>query len=228
MEKRRIGVVIVAGGKGLRMGGTIPKQFAIVGGEPILARTINAFAKALPEAETVVVLPEESIPFWNNLKARFQVAKHKITAGGEQRYHSVKNGIEALESDPEIIAIQDGVRPFGSAEMIRRCIDCAAENGSAIPVVEPVDSFRIEENGESRPVDRSLLRMIQTPQCFRAELIKGAYSMPYSDSFTDDATVIEAAGHRVCLCEGERTNIKITRPADLSIAEAILESTEEQ
>ncbi len=204
------------------MGGSIPKQFAIVGGEPLLTRTVNNFAAALPTAKLVVVLPAGQADFWRNLSARFPVAKHMLAEGGKERFHSVKNGLAALDGmELDLIAVQDGVRPFASAEMIRRAVDCAKENGTAIPVVRPVDSFRRIEGDGSIPEDRSSLRIIQTPQVFDAEMLRKAYDTAYDKAFTDDASVVEHAGHRITLCEGERTNIKITTPEDIVFAEAI-------
>ena len=222
MEQQQIGVVIVAGGSGSRMGGSLPKQFALVGGEPILVKTINNFAKAFAGAKIIVVLPAAQIDFWKNYSARFRVARHKIVEGGEQRFHSVKNGIEALTDYVDLIAIQDGVRPFASVEMLRATAKCAAEYGSAIPVVDAVDSFRVVTNQGSEIIDRSKLRVVQTPQIFEAGLIRAAYDTLYSEQFTDDASVVEATTpHRVRLCNGERTNIKITTPDDMVLAEAI-------
>jgi len=149
----RTGVIIVAGGSGSRAGGARPKQFRFLGGMPVLARTINTFAAALPGAEIVAVLPEQHIGFWKNLSARFDVAEHKIAAGGAERFHSVRNGLAALTSDPGLIAVQDGVRPLGSVAMIRRVAEAAAKHGAAIPVVEPVDSFR-ETDGEADAAGR--------------------------------------------------------------------------
>lgn len=247
----RTGVIIVAGGSGRRVGGSIPKQFRLLGGMPVLARTINRFAEALPGAEIVVVLPGEHIAFWRDLAARFDVAKHSVAAGGSERFHSVKHGIDALKSDPELIAVQDGVRPLASPEMIRGVVRCAELHGAAIPVVEPVDSFReteeeAEEGKEGRNgngacagddtasaaagshiVDRRRLRIVQTPQVFRAEWLRGAYALPYRETFTDDASVVEAAGHAIRLASGERENIKITTPADFLIAEALIAAREE-
>lgn len=226
MDEIKIGIVIVAGGSGTRMGGTIPKQFAIVGGEPILVRTINNFAKAFPTAKIIVVLPAAQTDFWKNLSARFKVARHSIVVGGKERFHSVKNGIEAMSDAVDLIAIQDGVRPFASTEMIRSTAECAAENGTAIPAVKPVDSFRTAtgDNGESAIIDRSTLRIIQTPQIFRADLLRAAYDVDYDAAFTDDASVVERAGYRITLCDGERSNIKITTQEDMIYAEAIAES----
>lgn len=222
MEKINIGVVIVAGGSGTRIGGPVPKQFRIIGGEPVLARTINTFAEALPAAEIVVVLPEEHIAFWENLAARFEVAPHRCVRGGSERFHSVKAGIEALGKERGIIAIHDGVRALVSKKLIIRAVQTAIESGSAIPVTTPVDSFRVATDEGSHPIDRSTLRIIQTPQIFNAETLRQAYETEYLPSFTDDASVVEHYGVKVTLCEGERSNIKITTVEDIVIAEALL------
>lgn len=225
MEQRRVAVVIVAGGSGSRMGGTLPKQFALIGKEPILVRTINNFAAALPTAEIVVVLPESQIDFWHNYSARFKVASHTVTTGGSERFYSVKRGIEAIKGEVDIIAVQDGVRPFASKQMILDTVKCAVENGSAIPVVSPVDSFRVVTDDGSSIIDRAALRIVQTPQIFSAELLKRAYNCDFDAAFTDDASVVErCTEHRVTLCNGERTNIKITTPDDMAIAYSIAES----
>lgn len=225
MEQRRVGVIIVAGGSGSRMGGSMPKQFALVDGLPILARTINTFARAFAGAKIVVVLPESQIDFWKNYSARFTVARHSVTTGGEQRFHSVKRGIEALTDAVELIAVHDGVRPFASVEMIRRVAECAAETGAAIPVTEAVDSFRVTTQTGSEVIDRSKLRIVQTPQIFEASLLRAAFDTEYQQSFTDDASVVEQTTPcRVTLCAGERNNIKITTPEDMVIAYAIAES----
>lgn len=221
MEQPKVGIIIVAGGSGKRMGGSLPKQFALVGGKPILVRTINALHEALPASRIVVVLPAEQIDFWRNYSSRFEVAKHSVVEGGAERFHSVRNGIEALSDAVDLIAIHDGVRPFASKAMIERAVECAAKSGSAIPVVEAIDSFRqIDDNG-SHIISRSSLRAVQTPQIFAAPIVRAAYDTEFRIDFTDDASVVEYSGEKVSLCEGERTNIKITTPADLVIAEAI-------
>ncbi|OUN59787.1 2-C-methyl-D-erythritol 4-phosphate cytidylyltransferase [Alistipes sp. An66] len=224
----RVAVIIVAGGSGRRMGEGLPKQFRFLGNLPVLARTIGLFADALPGAEIVVVLPEGHISFWKDLAARFDVAGHRVVAGGAERFDSVRCGLKALTGDPELIAVQDGVRPLGTAEMIRRVVRAAAEHGAAIPVVEPVDSFRETDSaGNSHPVDRSRLRCVQTPQVFRADVLRNAYAAEFRPAFTDDASVVEAAGHPVCLVPGERGNIKLTAPEDFIVAEALLTAREE-
>ena len=226
MEQPRVGVIIVAGGSGKRMGSALPKQFALVGGEPILARTINAFRKALPTSRIVVVLPAEYIEFWKNFSARFEVAKHSIVEGGEERFHSVRNGIEALSDAVDLIAVQDGVRPFASKELILRTVACAAEHGVAIPVVKAVDSYRMVEGDNSHIIDRTPLRIVQTPQIFAAPILRAAYDTEFRAEFTDDASVVEYSGEKITLCEGEYSNIKITTPDDLLIAELKVKSLE--
>lgn len=218
------GVVIVAGGRGRRMGTALPKQFLFLGERPLLAHTIDLFAGALPGAAIVVVLPEERIDYWRDLAARFEIAPHTLVAGGAERFHSVRNGLAALPADTALVLVHDAVRPLCSPGLIRRMAAAAAEHGAAIPVLPPVDSFReTEAAGGSHAVDRSRLRIVQTPQAFRAELLRRAYELPWSERFTDDASVVEQAGHPLFLCEGERTNLKITEPDDLTLAAAILE-----
>ena len=225
MAKR--GVIIVSGGSGRRMGGALPKQFMMLDNEPILARSINRMHEALPAAEIVVVLPEEHVELWKNIAARFDVARHKIALGGKERFHSVKNGLEALSDEVCIVGIHDAVRPLASKKLVIKLFLEAENNVAAIPVVAPIDSYRIIEGDESRIIDRSALRMVQTPQVFQAEALRKAYEQPFSTTFTDDASVMEAAGHKVTLVEGERENIKITTPSDMLIAEAIINAESE-
>ena len=221
-----IGVVIVAGGSGRRMGGALPKQFMMLGNLPILGHTINRMRQALPASQIVVVLPEDHIELWRNLSARFDIAKHEITAGGAERFYSVKNGINALSPEIKTIAIHDGVRPLASKKLIIKLILEAEKNGAVIPAVAPADSYRIVDENGSHIIDRSQLRMIQTPQVFSAEVLRAAYEQPFSATFTDDASVVEAAGHKITLIEGERQNIKITTPSDMTIAETFIASEE--
>lgn len=205
------------------MGGTLPKQFMLLGGEPVVGRTINRFAEALPSADIVVVLPEEHIPLWHNLSARFDIAPHRTVAGGAERFISVKCGVEALGEEVEYIAVHDGVRPLLSKRLIIATLLDAEKHGATIPVVEVADSYRMVddegEEGASHIVERSRLRIVQTPQIFRADLLRRAYQQPYNATFTDDASVVESLGERVWLVEGERTNIKLTTPSDMSFAE---------
>lgn len=222
-----IGVIIVAGGSGRRMGATLPKQFMMLGQQPVLARSINRIHEALPKAEIVVVLPSEWVEIWRNMAARFDVARHKIATGGKERFHSVQNGIAALSDKVRTIAVHDAVRPLVSKKLIIRLVLATDESAAVIPVVAPADSFREVEGDESHIVDRSRLRMVQTPQLFRAEVLRRAYEQPFSESFTDDASVVEAMGEKITLVEGERENFKLTTPTDMILAEAIIAAESE-
>ena len=208
------------------MGGALPKQFMILDGMPIVARTINTFAEALPGSDIVVVLPEEHIAMWKNLASRFEVAEHRCVAGGKERFHSVKAGIEALGNDVEYIAIHDGVRALATKRLILRAMLATEEHKAVIPVIEVVDSYRQVVNAESRIIDRSTLRIVQTPQIFEAALLRRAYEHEYDARFTDDASVVEAMGVNIALVEGERSNIKITTPDDMEYAQWLLHREE--
>ncbi len=210
------------------MGTSLPKQFMMLGNEPILVRSINRVHEALPAAEIVVVLPEEHIALWKNIAARFDVAHHKIALGGQERFHSVRNGIAALSDEVQYIAIHDAVRPLVSKKLIIKLMLEAESHAAVIPVVAPADSYRVVEGNDSHIVDRSTLRIVQTPQVFNAELLRRAYEQPFSAAYTDDASVVETAGHKITLVEGERENIKITTPTDMIIAEAIIRAEYEE
>ena len=212
----------MAGGSGSRMQSAIPKQFLMLGGVPIVARTINTCSEALPGAEIVVVLPEEHIPLWNNLRARFDVAPHRIVAGGKERFYSVLNGINALSPEVEYIAVHDGVRALATKRLIIRTMLAVEQHDAVIPVVDVVDSYRRVDGDNSYIVPRSDLRIVQTPQVFKAELLRSAYNVAFSTAFTDDASVVEAFGGHITLVDGERTNIKITTPEDITLAESFL------
>ena len=204
------------------MQSALPKQFLMLGGMPVVARTINTFSEALPGAEIVVVLPEEHIALWENLRARFDVARHRIVAGGKERFHSVLNGINALSDEIEYIAVHDGVRAMATKKLIIRAMLAAEKHDAVIPVVDVVDSYRRVDGNESHIVPRAELRIVQTPQIFKAKMLRDAYNIDFSPTFTDDASVIEAAGGRITLVEGERTNIKLTTPEDMAYAEWLL------
>ncbi len=221
MEK--IAVVIVAGGSGVRMGAGVPKQFLPLAGVPVLVRTVAAFAGVLPGARIVVVLPAAEIDRWHALAAEHAPGVHIVCQGGATRFESVRRGLDAA-GQCDIVMIHDGVRPMASQELIGRVLDTARRHGSAIPVVEAVDSFREMTAAGSVPVDRAKLRAVQTPQAFDRELICEAYLRAPHGGFTDDATVAEALGHSVALCEGERTNIKITSPPDMAFCEILIKS----
>ena len=215
-------IIIVAGGKGLRMGGDIPKQFLLLQGRPILMHTIERFHDYDPHMQIVVVLPTAQQDYWEELCRQYSFAiPHTITAGGEQRFHSVKNGLLAVSPDCDVIGVHDGVRPFVSTDTIRRCYQTAESQGTAIPVVPVVDSMRrlckptMFSHHTSTIVDREDYRLVQTPQVFSAQLLRNAYEQPFTPRFTDDASVIENLGYPVTLVDGNRDNIKITTPEDL-------------
>ncbi|MCF8362945.1 MAG: 2-C-methyl-D-erythritol 4-phosphate cytidylyltransferase [Prolixibacteraceae bacterium] len=216
--------LIVAGGNGSRMKSDVPKQFLLLDNLPVLMHTINRFYHFNPEIEILLVLPEAQFEMWGALckKYRFNV-KHQIIAGGENRFQSVKNGLAAI-SEEGIVFIHDGVRPLVSSETINRCLEVTLKKGNAVPVLTAVESLRILENGSNRIVDREKFVTIQTPQTFYVEEIKAAYAQGYDPLFTDDTSVLERSGKTINLVEGNRENIKITHPADLIVAEALLES----
>ncbi len=213
----------MAGGSGRRMSSQIPKQFLMLGNMPVLARTINTFSEAFPSADMVVVLPEAHIAMWRDLAARFDVAAHRCVAGGAERFDSVKCGLAAVSPEVEMIAVHDGVRALASKKLIIRTMLEAQTNGACIPVMTPTDSYRMtDDNDSSHSLSRDRLRIVQTPQIFSAEILRRAYDRDYDASFTDDASVVEAAGSRIFMCCGEQTNIKITTPEDLAYAEYLL------
>lgn len=227
--KRMRYVIIVAGGKGLRMGADIPKQFLPVGGLPVLMRTILAFREFDPGMKVILVLPRHQQEYWKGLCAEYSFREpFAVADGGETRFHSVKNGLALIPDDAEgVVGVHDGVRPFPSQETISRVYDEAERTGAAVPVVPVVDTLRHIEGGditegESKTVSRNEYRIVQTPQTFSIRILKDAYRQEYSDFFTDDASVVEHAGHAVSLVEGNRENIKITTPFDLAVAEAMI------
>ena len=218
-------VIIVAGGKGLRMGGDIPKQFLPIGGKPILMRTIERFLQYAEDMQVVLVLPPSQQDYWQSLCRQYKfTAPHLIADGGETRFHSVLNGLAKVSPHVRLIGVHDGVRPFVSIATIGSCYDEAARTGAAIPVTEVVETVRhMISDSESETVPRSEYKLVQTPQVFSAPLLRAAYSQPYTDFFTDDASVVERYGHAVTLVQGNRENIKITTPFDLAVSEALLE-----
>lgn len=214
--------IIVAGGTGLRMGSTLPKQFLPLHGIPVLMHTIRNFYNFDPQLLIVLVIPEFEIKNWDYLcsQHKFEIP-HQLIAGGPTRFQSVKNGL-SLAQGCSLIAIHDGVRPLVSHETIGRCFNCAAINGTAIPVIPANESLREGNFNESVPVDRSRYFMVQTPQVFEASIIQKSYSQTFNSEFTDDASVVEHTGTKVSLVMGNRENIKITFPQDIKIAELLL------
>ena len=230
MTERKQYVVIVAGGKGLRMGGEISKQFLPVGGEPVLMRTVKAFRRYSPVIGIVLVLPHLQQDYWRELCREYSFGETcMVVDGGETRFHSVRNALAVIPDGAEgEVAVHDGVRPFPSAATIDRVFREARRTGAAVPVVPVVDTLRrVSAGGEetSVTVARGEYRIVQTPQVFGIQVLKDAYRQEYTPFFTDDASVVEAAGHRIALVEGNRENIKITTPFDLDVAEAIIRST---
>lgn len=220
--------IIVAGGKGLRMGGDIPKQFIPVNGMPVLMHTIRRFREFDPQMHIVLVLPKDHQDYWRQLCGEYCFTdRHDIADGGSTRFHSSQNGIMVLAEAPDtdIVAIHDGVRPLVSVETIGRCFTAAAESGAAIPVLPVIDTLRYvghaDENGvnteQGHNVLRSDYRVVQTPQTFRLALLRRAFTQPFSERFTDDASVVEALGEKVAMVDGNRENIKITTPYDLKV-----------
>lgn len=215
-------VLIVAGGKGLRMGGEQPKQFLPLKGRPVLMHTLEQFYRSDVAMEIILVLPHEQQNYWKQLcEEHHFTIKHRVADGGESRFHSVKNGLSLIET-PSIVGVHDGVRPFVSVDVINRCYELALTKEAVVPVVDVVDTVRhITKNG-SETVDRSAYKLVQTPQVFNADLLLKGYEQAYSSAFTDDASVVEAMGVKVTLTPGNRENIKLTTPFDLKVAEALL------
>lgn len=199
----------------------IPKQFIEINGKPIVMYTIEKFIAAYPDIELILVLPNDQFQYWDTIAQQYEVAKNiKLVEGGEERFHSVKNGVQAANGD--LIAIHDAVRPCVSEEVIKSTFDTAETTGAAIPVVKVKESMRKITFDESEPVPRGAFRIVQTPQVFKGKVIKIAYEQAYHMSFTDDAVVVENGGHEIALTEGNEENIKITTPYDLRIAEWLL------
>ena len=227
-------VIIVAGGKGLRMGSDIPKQFLPIGGKPVLMRTLERFREYSENLQIILVLPEAQQDYWKELcnKYDFQV-DYQIANGGQTRFHSVQNGLALIPDNAEgVVGVHDGVRPFPSIEVIQRCYETARTAKAVIPVIPIVETVRqILPSNQSTPsnpnnpssttVPRDHYRLVQTPQTFDIQLLKAANRQPYNDGFTDDASVVESYGHAITLVEGNRENIKITTPYDLRIGEMI-------
>jgi 2-C-methyl-D-erythritol 4-phosphate cytidylyltransferase len=215
--------VIVAGGSGLRMGTTIPKQFLPIFGKPVLLYTLNTFLQAYHDLEIILVLPEQHATTGQDIVHQCQDRSRVwITFGGPTRFDSVKNGIRHI-TQHSIVFVHDAVRCLITTELIHRCYETALENGNAIPAIKAVDTIRIERYNRNEQIDREKVRIIQTPQTFFSEIIKAAFELDYEESFTDEASVVEKLGVNIVLVEGEDSNIKITRPIDLLIAEKIME-----
>ena len=222
-------VIIVAGGKGLRMGSDIPKQFLPIGGKPVLMRTLERFREYDADLQIILVLPEAQQAYWHQLCEEYHFdVTYTLANGGQTRFHSVQNGLAKVPDDAEgVVGVHDGVRPFPSIEVIRNCYETARTSKAVIPVVETVRHLTkgqtpCEAEADSVTVPRDEYRLVQTPQTFDIQLLKAANRQPYNDGFTDDASVVESYGHQITLVEGNRENIKITTPYDLKIAEVLI------
>jgi len=214
-------VIIVAGGKGLRMGSDIPKQFLPIGGKPVLMRTLERFREYSEALQIILVLPKAQQDYWHQLCEEYHFnVEYMLADGGETRFHSVQNGLALVPDDAHgVVGVHDGVRPFPSVDVIHNCYETARSAKAVIPVVPVVETLRHITEG-TKP--RGDYRLVQTPQCFDIQLLKAANEQPYNDGFTDDASVVEAFGFDITLVEGNRENIKITTPYDLKIAEVLL------
>lgn len=217
-------VIIVAGGSGKRMKTETPKQFMVLNHLPVLMHTINAFYTFDESITIIVVLPQQHLQEWKMLCGEYEnKIPHQIAEGGTTRFQSVKNGLGKIPESEGFVAVHDGVRPFIDKQTIARCFNAAAIHNAAIPVLEPNDSLRIIEEESSKILDRRKVRIIQTPQVFNLNVLRMAYKQPFTEAFTDDASVVEAAGHKIFLTEGHRGNIKLTHPEDWIFAKAWFE-----
>lgn len=216
-------VIIVAGGKGLRMGSDIPKQFLPIGGKPVLMRTLERFREYSTELQIILVLPENQQDYWLQLCQQYHFGvKYQLANGGQTRFHSVQNGLALVPDDADgVVGVHDGVRPFPSIDVIKNCYEAARTAKAVIPVIPVVETVRHLEGEGSVTVPRGDYRLVQTPQTFDIQLLKAANRQPYLDGFTDDASVVESYGHSITLVEGNRENIKITTPYDIVVAEAL-------
>lgn len=216
--------VIVAGGSGTRMNTALPKQFLLLNGKPVLYYTINSFLNAFDDLKIILVLPAEYTSAGKEIiDAYFDSSRITLTEGGRTRFHSVQNGLSLVDYE-SIIFVHDGVRCLVSTQLIRRCYSAAIEYGSAIPVTDCKDSVRIVRGENNEAVERTTVKLVQTPQTFHSKILLPAFTIDFKEKFTDEASVVEAFGLKVHLVEGEENNIKITRPSDLMIAEKLLET----
>jgi 2-C-methyl-D-erythritol 4-phosphate cytidylyltransferase len=221
-----LSVIIVAGGQGRRMGGSIPKQFLLLGDRPILMHTLQRFYNAFNylNLRIVLVLASEYVDYWEKLVKEFSFfVPYELAIGGKERFHSVRSGLKKT-FDTGLVAVHDGVRPLVTKNFLHRLYNEARKYGSAVPYVSPHSSVRIEQNGRNWAVDRSTVRLIQTPQFFPVKELRKAYEQDYTSAFTDDASVYERAGNQIHLVEGLEENIKLTRPMDLYVAREIIKN----
>jgi 2-C-methyl-D-erythritol 4-phosphate cytidylyltransferase len=216
-------IVIVAGGNGSRMNSTVPKQFLLLKGKPVLYYAINTFLQTFDDCKIILVLPEEHIAAGQEIiDAFFDYNRIDIVIGGRTRFHSVQNGLAKVDDEESIIFVHDAVRPMVSAALMYRCLAAVIEYGTAIPVIDCKDSVRLITDEGNEAIERSRIKLVQTPQAFHGKILLPAFNIDYKEKFTDEASVVEAFGLKVSLVEGEEENIKITKPADLIVAESML------
>ncbi|WP_192348259.1 2-C-methyl-D-erythritol 4-phosphate cytidylyltransferase [Algoriphagus sp. Y33] len=215
--------ILVAGGKGTRMGGPVAKQYLPVAGQPVLMRTLSVFYRVDPSTDLILVLPENDFLYWKELCKEYKFTiPHRLVSGGNSRFQSVRNGLNSLNPETKLVAIHDGVRPFVAASVISESFEVAAKAGSAVAVIALKDSIRkLTDDGKSFYEERQYFRMVQTPQTFLVEKIKKAFAVTELQQFTDDATVYENQGWQVALISGNPENIKLTSPEDMDYAEFI-------
>ena len=215
--------VIVAGGSGSRMQTNLPKQFLLLNGKPVLFYTIDTFLKSYEDLQIILVLPEDHVAAGQEIiNAFFDYDRIRITEGGRTRFHSVQNGLQLI-TEESIVFVHDGVRCLLTTDLIHRCYEAAIEFGSAIPVIDSKDSVRMITEDGNEALERSKIKLVQTPQTFHSKIILPAYKIDYKDKYTDEASVAEAFGMKVHLVDGEEDNIKITRPVDLTVAEGMID-----
>jgi 2-C-methyl-D-erythritol 4-phosphate cytidylyltransferase len=224
LKSKKNYAIIVAGGTGTRMQSAVPKQFLLLNGLPVLMHTILAFTQSTIKPNIILVLPAAYHDYWKELCSNHQFnTPHQLVTGGEARFHSVKNGLDLIPADDDaLVAIHDAVRPLTSSQVIETSYQYAQEYGNAVTAVKSRDSVRQVVNNTSVSLLRDQIYLIQTPQTFKADLLKKAYEQPYSEHFTDDASVVEQYGVEIHLTEGSHQNIKITFPEDIAIAELLL------
>jgi 2-C-methyl-D-erythritol 4-phosphate cytidylyltransferase len=225
-------LIVVAGGKGVRMGGDMPKQFQLLCGKPVLMITLEHLHAIDPLMQLILVLPEEHIELWKDLcKEHSFAVPLLLTNGGSTRFHSVQNGLTQIDDLEEaLVGVHDGVRPFVSARVLEDCFREAWIHGAAVPMINVQDSLRhiVGVNGITEVVPRDRYRLVQTPQVFKLSLLRRAYEQRFVESFTDDASVVEALGEQIVGVEGNSENIKLTTPFDLMVAKTLIECSKQQ
>jgi len=212
--------IVVAAGSGKRMGAPLPKQFLTIGGKPMLIHTLERLHSFDSNMHLVLVLHPDYFSFWKALTEEYRfIVPHTIVAGGQERFHSVKNAIDFIQDESAVVGIHDAARPLVSIDTLVRCFETAEQKGNAVPVIALNDSLRVVNDTGNSAVERSLYRLVQTPQCFAMNILRAAFDKPYQPLFTDDASVVESIGHTIHLVEGNRENLKITTAEDLRWAE---------